>query len=225
MPKLVVQTEINQDGIDKGLAKIEQKIAQFEQRTEGKQLSVAEQKEYDELFEEYNRLYAKQGDILKAKTEQVQLEREITSETVEQTSQVNQWVNGVMTLSDGTRLVKKNEQDINEETKEHIANIDKLGTGLKNVIKKVTKWGLAIIGVRSAYSAIRRAMSLVQSNNEKIANTFKVMGVAVANALTPFVEKLVNIIKTIMLYIDDIYLIFQKHLPMQTKMHKEQPMQ
>lgn len=213
MPKLVVQTEINQDGIDKGLAKIEQKIAQFEQRTEGKQLSVAEQKEYDELFEEYNRLYAKQGDILKAKTEQVQLEREITSETVEQTSQVNQWVNGVMTLSDGTRLVKKNEQDINEETKEHIANIDKLGTGLKNVIKKVTKWGLAIIGVRSAYSAIRRAMSLVQSNNEKIANTFKVMGVAVANALTPFVEKLVNIIKTIMLYIDYIYFrLTSRHL-------------
>lgn len=80
-----------------------------------------------------------------------------------------------------------------------------IGNSIQKVTKKVVKWGLAVIGIRSAYGAIRKAISMVSSNNEEIANTFKVMSVVVANTLTPAVQKIVDLIKILMLYINYIY--------------------
>lgn len=73
-----------------------------------------------------------------------------------------------------------------------------------NILKKIGKWTLAIFGVRSAYSAIRSAMSLVEGNNEKIANQINTMKMAVANALTPVIQKILDLVKTLMLYINYI---------------------
>jgi phage-related protein len=93
-----------------------------------------------------------------------------------------------------------NRTDLSEAEKK----VNKVGNSVSSVIKKISKWSLAIFGIRSAYNAIRNAMSLVEGNNEKIANQINTMKMAVANALTPVIQKILDLVKTLMLYINYI---------------------
>lgn len=119
-------------------------------------------------------------------------------------------------------LAKPTVPSPSKEIKEVQEQLKKTEIRSSNVLKKIGKWTLAIFGVRSAYSAIRSAMSLVEGNNEKIASQINTMKMAVANALTPVIQKIVDIVKTLMLYID--YIVFKlsgKHLFNFTKAFKD----
>lgn len=73
------------------------------------------------------------------------------------------------------------------------------------VIKTIGKWSLAIIGIRSVYNGIRKAISMVSSQSEQVAGQIKVMSTAVANTLTPLVQSIMNVIAKIMVYINTIF--------------------
>lgn len=83
-------------------------------------------------------------------------------------------------------------------------SVDKIGDSVSNVLKKVTRWGLAVIGIRSAYNGIRNAISMVSSKNEEIASQFEVMQNAIANTLLPVVQQIVNWLAKMMIYINYI---------------------
>ena len=46
--------------------------------------------------------------------------------------------------------------------------VDNVGKSVENVTKKVLKWGLAIFGIRSAYNAVRNAVSTLSQYNDQI---------------------------------------------------------
>lgn len=83
-------------------------------------------------------------------------------------------------------------------------SVDKIGDSVSNVLKKVTRWGLAVIGIRTAYNGIRNAISMVSSKNEEIASQFEVMQNAIANTLLPVVQQIVNWLAKMMIYINYI---------------------
>lgn len=83
-------------------------------------------------------------------------------------------------------------------------SVDKIGDSISNVLKKVTRWGLAVIGIRTAYNAVRNAISMVSSKNEEIASQFDVMKNAIANTLLPVVQQIVNWLAKMMIYINYI---------------------
>lgn len=88
-----------------------------------------------------------------------------------------------------------------------------ISSAMEGLISKVTRWGLAVIGVRSAYSGIRSAMSLVLAHNKKLAGQMDVMKTALANALLPIVKTIVQFIAKIMQMIDYVYFrLTGKHL-------------
>ena len=68
------------------------------------------------------------------------------------------------------RLQKKqadlNKTDLTEIQK----NIDKVGNSVSKTISKVSKWALAIFGVRSAYMFVRQSASTLAQYNEQIAS-------------------------------------------------------
>lgn len=76
---------------------------------------------------------------------------------------------------------------------------------LSGILKKVAKWSLAVIGIRSVYNGIRKAISMVSSQSEQVAGQIKIMSTAVANALTPLVQKIMDIIAKIMVYINTLF--------------------
>ena len=83
-------------------------------------------------------------------------------------------------------------------------NIDNAGNSLKDVIKKVTKWGLALFGIRSIYSMIRGAMSTISSENSQIATDIEYMKWVIAQTLKPVVEWVVHALYTALALVNSI---------------------
>ena len=107
-------------------------------------------------------------------------------------------------------LVKQEIQETNQKINQAKGfdvmkdNINDIKKSMKDTLKSVAKWALAIVGIRSIYNGIRSAISLVSSKNEEIASQFDVMKNAIANALLPVVQQIVSWLAKIMIYINYI---------------------
>lgn len=67
-----------------------------------------------------------------------------------------------------------------------------VSVGLSGIINQVGKWGMAMLGIRSAYSFIRTAMSTISGYNDKIRVDVAYIRFAIASTLQPVVEYLVS---------------------------------
>ena len=233
MPLLRIGTELNSDKFEQQMNALEKKYAnkEIDVNLTAKEYSTAEN-EVQKINDALERNYQLRESINKKLKEEEQ--SQYRSQTAinmyktrleeisdERDKMLDAWFKQREIADKLEAKLEKQRNDLSEiadkidsiNAQQINANVDNINKGLKGVVKKVAKWGLAIVGIRSAYMGIRKAMNMVQSNNEKIANTFKVMGLAISNALTPLVEKIVNVMKTIMLYIDYIYFkLTSKHL-------------
>lgn len=102
------------------------------------------------------------------------------------------------------RLQKKqadlNKTDLTEVQK----NIDKVGNSVSKTISKVSKWALAVFGVRSAYMFVRQSASTLAQYNEQIASDLEYMQFALASMLQPVIEGLINLAYKLLTYINYI---------------------
>ena len=86
--------------------------------------------------------------------------------------------------------------------------INNVGKSVSGVIKKVSRWALAIFGVRSAYLAIRSAMSILSESDETLKANIDYIRWALANMLKPIIEWIVNAVYTILQLIGQIVQLF-----------------
>ena len=101
--------------------------------------------------------------------------------------------------------LRRKQEDLNRtDLGEAERSIDGVGNAVTRTIKKLGKMALAIFGIRSAYNAVRNAMSLVESKNNGIATQIEIMKMAIANALLPVIQKILNLVATLMMYINYI---------------------
>ena len=82
--------------------------------------------------------------------------------------------------------------------------LDNVGKSLTNQIKKIGKLGMAVVGIRSAWFAVRGAINSVSQYNDQVATDFEYMKYAIAQALVPAVQQLVKILYTVLTYINAI---------------------
>ena len=83
-------------------------------------------------------------------------------------------------------------------------SINKIGDATTKTIKKVGRWVLAIFSVRSAYTAIRSAMSTLSQYNEQLANQINTIRLVFASALEPIVTRLVDLVYRLLTYVNYI---------------------
>ncbi len=84
------------------------------------------------------------------------------------------------------------------------AGIDNVNKGLTKTVKKVAKWGLAIFGVRSAYMAVRSAMSTISQYEDGMKNNIDYIKYALAYTLKPIVEWILNAVVKLLQYVNYI---------------------
>lgn len=84
------------------------------------------------------------------------------------------------------------------------AGIDNVNKGLNKTVKKVTKWGLAIFGVRSAYMAVRSAMNTISQYEDGMKNNIDYIKYALAYTLKPIVEWILNAVVKLLQYVNYI---------------------
>ena len=83
-------------------------------------------------------------------------------------------------------------------------SIDGIGDGITKIVKKVGRWALAVFSVRSAYMAIRSAMSTLSQYNEQLANQINTIRLVFASALEPIVTRLVDLVYKLLTYVNYI---------------------
>mgnify|MGYP004618000513 FL=1 len=82
--------------------------------------------------------------------------------------------------------------------------INNVNKGLQGTIKKVAKWGLALFGVRSAYNAIRGAMSTLSQYDTQMADNIEYIKYALASTLQPVIQTILNLVVKLLQYINYI---------------------
>lgn len=100
--------------------------------------------------------------------------------------------------------------NVNEELKQQGA-LDMISKKMGSIIGKVTKWGLALFGLRGAYSAISRAMSTLSQQDKNMASQIQYIQWALANAIAPIIKFIINAVKLVLDYINSIWRILFGH--------------
>ena len=107
--------------------------------------------------------------------------------------------NQLLTLKD--RQQKYN-QSIMQTNNIDFANMKKsingVGSSISNIIKKMSKWGLAIFGIRSAYLFVRSAMSTLTENDDQLKADIDYIKTSLAYAIEPIVRKIVELAKQLL---------------------------
>ena len=80
-------------------------------------------------------------------------------------------------------------------------SLNSIGGSLQNVTRNVTKWALALFGVRSAYSFIRSSLSVIASQDEQLQVDIDYMKNALAYTIEPIVRAIVDLAKQLMFYV------------------------
>lgn len=90
-------------------------------------------------------------------------------------------------------------------------NMSKIQLGLNNVgqniqkqIGSLGKMAMAVIGIRTAWGAVRSAISTVSQYNDQVSTDFEYMRYCIASMLVPAVQWLINLLYTVLGYINAI---------------------
>ena len=76
---------------------------------------------------------------------------------------------------------------------------------LDGILRKVTKWGMALFGVRSMYTAIRSAMSMLSQEDDNLSAQIDYIKWTLASAIAPVVKFIINAVYLILQYVNQIF--------------------
>lgn len=99
-------------------------------------------------------------------------------------------------------LVKKKEELNKTDLMQFQKSIDSIGDSTSKVIKKITRWGLAVFGIRSAYNFVRQSISTLSSENEQLATDVEYIRFAIASTLQPVIERLIQLVYKLLQYVN-----------------------
>lgn len=82
--------------------------------------------------------------------------------------------------------------------------IDTVGQKLQNSIGKLGKMTMAIVGIKTAWGAVKSAIGMVSQYNPQISADFEYMRYCIANLLAPVVQWLTKLLYTALSYVNAI---------------------
>lgn len=85
--------------------------------------------------------------------------------------------------------LKKKQEQLND--KNVFGGISK---SMGNIVQQITRWGLAVFGVRSAYMFIRQSISTLSQYNKQLATDIENIRYSLASALEPIIEQIIQLV-------------------------------
>ncbi len=222
---LKIKTKLDNSGIDKDKAELENKIKKLQ--TDNSNASQ-EERILQRQINKYNEL-TKKAEEYKQKMESLQVMKNGKLEVTDKGQMLN--LQAMYSVANDeiekqaksiekvhTRLQKvKDRQTENNikisEFKQKIDQIeikkvqngmDTVGKKLQNSIEKLGRMTLAIAGIRTAWGAVKSAISMVSQYNPQMAVDFEYMRYCVANLLVPAVQWLIKLLYTVLSYVNAI---------------------
>lgn len=138
---------------------------------------------------------------------QLEKQKEITAEIERQQAQKQAQLESEYQQIDKTKEQIEKNEELTLKTKQRAdeeirakENIERTTKGIKGLISRVVKLGLSVLGVRAAYSAIRKVVSSVTDDNEKLKNTIDGVWAGVGSAFEPMINGVIQGFATILNY-------------------------
>ena len=220
----IEKTGVSLEEIEKELDKIDARIRKLYSGTTtetnyNEKLIIAttnlteKEKEEIDLLHEREQLLVKMRELLtpvETQTEEIKQNNiDVKEQMAEALRHIDQWEDGTYKLADGTVLVNKNYQEVNEsmqqveEATKRIANLNfqQINTALKRTVKKCVQWGLAIFGVRSAYMFVRNAINMITQQDKQLKYDIQVIKTALAYTIEPIIRRIIDLAKTLIGYL------------------------
>ena len=99
--------------------------------------------------------------------------------------------------------LRKRQQEVDRQgLKNFEKSLSTIGNKTGDVIKKIGKWALAIFGIRTAYNAVRSAISTLAQYDDKLATDVEYIRYALATTLEPVIKNIVNLVYTLLQYVN-----------------------
>lgn len=212
---VIVGTKLDSKQLEKDLKDAEKKLQQYERESE----KLTKQKVKVEIdlqpYEEQKRLIKETTDEMLAKSqteeqvknvlemEQMQLD-DLNSKYSKQLDSLNSIDKKIQSNVKNQELMKNQIDEMRKKINGLNINFKDLKKMTKESIKDIAKWALVIFSVRSAYSAVRKAMSTLTQYNETLANQLNTINLMFASALEPLITRIVNLVYQLMSYVNVI---------------------
>lgn len=153
----------------------------------------------NELQQSLDKLNAKYPGLAEAQKELKEINKKL-KENAYQQGLLNNQIDGMNKKLKQAKGIKT----LNDE----LRNANSSMTG---IIKKVTKWALAIFSVRSVYSFIRSSISTISQYNSQMATDIEYIRYALASSLQPVIERIITLVQTLLTYINYIWKAWTTH--------------
>lgn len=133
-------------------------------------------------------------DIQKAEKEQAKISSQLQKQQI-QYQKINSQIS---TYKDKiTQINLKNQEK----------QINSINTTIGGAVKKVARWSLALVGIRSAYSGIKSLVNQVSQYNEQVSTDLQYMGFALAKTFEPFVQWIINALYKILGLVNQLFVV------------------
>lgn len=101
--------------------------------------------------------------------------------------------------------LNKRQADLNKvDLQKAESSFSNIGASIGKIIKKTAVWALAIFGIRSAYSAVQKAIGILSQYDTQLATDIEYIQFALASTLKPIIEWLVKAIYQILGYVGSL---------------------
>lgn len=84
------------------------------------------------------------------------------------------------------------------------SGLNTVGKNLQKQISSMGKMAMAVIGIRTAWNLVRSAINAVTEYNDQVSTDFEYMRFCIANALAPAVQWLIQLLYTVLSYVNAI---------------------
>lgn len=101
--------------------------------------------------------------------------------------------------------ISEYKQKIEQIKTDNIQNsLGNIGNKLTNQIGKLGKMAMAVVGIRTAWGAVRSAISMVTQYNKQASVDLDYMRYCIASILTPAIQGLIKLLYTVLSYVNAI---------------------
>lgn len=195
-----IEYETLNDKINKGIALTRDEYIKHGELLNSLANSNQQQKEINVEIEKYNKEIEKISDKIASSEIQYIKQKERINDTrlaIEETKRAQQEANEK--FREAAEIAEQ--ERIKQQQEEVKKSIDSIGDSMKGAIKKVTQWGLAVFGLRSAYMFVRQAINTLSQYNQQLATDIQYIRFAIANTLKPVIEWLIQAVYKLLYYI------------------------
>jgi phage-related protein len=219
---ITIGTKLDSKQLEKDLNTAKRELQKYEKEAE----RLTEKKAKAEVdlspYEEQKRLIREVTDetLTQAQTEK-EVESVLNTEKIQleqlnekYSKQINNLNDIKSKINENTLNQEKTKSKIEEinnklnKTKINFKSIDGItkavGGSMSNVAKKVATWGIALLGIRTAYGFIRNIINTLSQYNEKLAVNLEYIRFALASSLQPVVERIIQLVFRLLTYINYI---------------------